>query len=107
MSAWPDDSTDTVSIEALRTENQALRVENQVLSDEIARLKGLPPWPPARPSRSSGLETATAPSRSKRRRGRRQTRGAKRDSHRVTRDVIVTAAAPAGSRFKGYQPVDE
>src|SRR3954470_12864329 len=31
MSAWPDDSTDTVSIEALRTENQALRAENQLL----------------------------------------------------------------------------
>jgi hypothetical protein len=42
MSAQPDDSTDTVSIETLRTENQALRVENQILKDEIARLKGLP-----------------------------------------------------------------
>src|SRR4051812_14926302 len=103
MSAQPDDSTDTVSIEALRTENQALRAENQLLRDEIARLKGLPPRPPAKPRRSSGLETATDPSRSKRRKGRRQTRGAKRDSHRVTRDVIVTAAAPAGSRFKGYE----
>ena len=61
MSAWPDDSTDTVSIEALRTENQALRAENQLLRDEIARLKGLPPRPPAKPRRSSGMETATDP----------------------------------------------
>src|SRR3982751_530479 len=103
MSAWPDDSTDTVCIETLRTENQALRVENQILRDEIARLKGLPPRPPARPRRSSGMETATDPSRSKRRKGRRQTRGAKRDSDRVTRDVIVSAEAPEGSRFKGYE----
>jgi hypothetical protein len=103
MSAWPDDSTDTVSIEALRTENQALRVENQILKDEIARLKGLPPRPPARPRPSSGMETATDPSRSKRRKGRRQTRGAKRDSDRVTREVIVTAEVPEGSRFKGYE----
>src|SRR3954453_21389611 len=85
MSAQPDDSTDTVCIETLRTENQALRVENQILKDEIARLKGLPPRPPAKPRRSSGMETATDPS--KRRKGRRQTRGAKRDSDRVTRDV--------------------
>jgi len=105
MSAWPDDSTDTVSIEALRTENQALRVENQILKDEIARLKGLPPRPPAKPRRSSGMETATDPLRSKRRKGRRKTRGPKRDSDRVTRDVIVTAAVPEGSRFKGYQPL--
>src|SRR4051812_40879893 len=103
MSAQPDDSTDTVSIETLRTENQALRVENQILKDEIARLKGLPPRPPAKPRRSSGMETATDPSSSKRRKGRRQTRGAKRDSDRVTRDVIVTVEAPEGSRFKGYE----
>ena len=102
MSARPDDSTDTVCIETLRTENQALRVEDQILKDEIARLKGLPPRPPARPRPSSGMETATDPS--KRRKGRRQTRGAKRDSDRVTRDVIVTAAAPEGSRFRAMRP---
>src|SRR3954470_13818348 len=92
MSARPVDPTETASIEALLTENQALRVENQLLRDEIARLKGLPPRPPAKPRRSSGMETATDPSRSKRRKGRRQTRGAKRDSDRVTREVIVTGA---------------
>ena len=99
MSPRRVDSTEAASLEALLTENQALRVENQILKDEIARLKGLPPRPPAKPRRSSGMETATDPSRSKRRKGRRQTRGAKRDSDRVTRDVIVTAAVPAGSRF--------
>jgi hypothetical protein len=39
MSPRLADSTETVSIEALRSENQALRVENQILKDEIARLK--------------------------------------------------------------------
>jgi hypothetical protein len=102
MSARPVDSTDTVSIEALRTENQALRVENQLLKDEIARLKGLPLRPPAKPRQSSGLETATDPSGSKRRHWRK-TRGAKRDRDRVTRDVILTAEVPEGSRFKGYE----
>src|SRR4051795_1867944 len=103
MSPRRVDSTEAASLEALRTENQALRVENQILKDEIARLKGLPPRPPARPRPSSGMETATDPSRSKRRKGRRQTRGAKRDSDRVTREVIVTAEVPEGSRFKGYE----
>src|SRR5215210_6543100 len=103
MSARPVDPTETASIEALLTENQALRVENQLLRDEIARLKGLPPRPPAKPRRSSGMETATDPLRSKRSKGRRKTRGPKRDSDRMTRDVIVTAAVPEGSRFKGYE----
>jgi hypothetical protein len=103
MSPRRVDSTEAASLEALLTENQALRVENQILKDEIARLKGLPPRPPARPRPSSGMETATDPSRSKRRKGRRQTRGAKRDSDRVTREVIVTAEVPEGSRFKGYE----
>src|SRR4051794_36879432 len=103
MSPRRVDSTEAASLEALLTENQALRVENQILKDVIARLKGLPPRPPARPRPSSGRETATDPSRSKRRKGRRQTRGAKRDSDRVTREVIVTAEVPEGSRFKGYE----
>src|SRR5215212_5967978 len=103
MSPRRFDPTETASIEALCAENQALRVENQLLRDEIARLKGLPPRPPAKPRRSSGMETATDLSRFKRRKGRRKTRGAKRDSNRVTRDVIVTAQATAGSGFKGYE----
>ena len=36
----------------------ALRAENQALRDELARLKGLPPRPPSRPS---GMEQATQP----------------------------------------------
>jgi hypothetical protein len=103
MSPRRVDPTETASIEALRTENQALRVENQLLRDEIARLKGLPPRPPVKPRQSSGMETATDPLRPKHGKGRRQTRGPKRDSDRVIRDVIVTAEVPEGSRFKGYE----
>src|SRR3954447_22852625 len=120
MSPRPADSIEPGSLEALRAENQALRVENQILKDEIARLKGLPSRPPSKPHRPSGMEKATDPSGSKNRTGRRKTRagarhgpaqgtgrrkarGAKRDSDRVTREVIVKAEVPAGSRFKGYE----
>jgi hypothetical protein len=103
MSPRLADSTETVSIEALRSENQALRVENPILKDEIARLKGLPPRPPSKPHKPSGMEQATDPSGPTNRKGRRRTRGAKRDSNRVTREVIVKAEAPEGSRFKGYE----
>ena len=44
--------------------NAALKAENQALRDEVARLKGLPPRPPSRPS---GMEKATgvAPGRAR------------------------------------------
>jgi Transposase IS66 family len=103
LSPRPTDSIEPGSLEALRAENQALRVENQILKDEIARLKGLPSRPPSKPHRPSGMEKATDRSGSKNRTGRRKTRGAKRDSDRVTREVIVKAEVPAGSRFKGYE----
>lgn len=49
------------------------------------------------------MEQATDPSGPTNRKGRHRPRGAKRDSNRVTRDVIVRAEAPEGSRFKGYE----
>jgi len=78
-----------------------LKAENQALRDEIARLKGLPPRPPFRPS---GMEKATQPSGSgqSRTRGKRG-RGAKRLT--ISHEQIVRAAVPAGSRFKGYEDV--
>ena len=83
--------------------NAALKAENQVLRDEVARLKGLPPRPS---SRSSGMEKATGghgPGKSGKRSLRR--RGAKRDREAVTAEVVVSAAPPPGSRFKGYQDI--
>ncbi len=83
--------------------NAALKAENQALRDEVARLMGLPPRPPSRPS---GMEKATSSagpgkggSRSRRR------RGAKRDRDAVTAEVVVKAAPPPGLRFKGYQDI--
>jgi hypothetical protein len=84
-------------------ENAALKAENRVLRDEVARLKGLPPRPPLRPS---GMEKATGdagPGKSGKRSRRR--RGAKRDRDAVTAEVVVKAAPPPGSRFKGYQDI--
>ena len=87
-------------VEPLRMENQALRADNQVLKDEIARLKGLPPRPTIKPSKPSGMEKASGALPGK---GKRGGRSAKRD--RVSREVVVKAAAPAGSRFKGYETI--
>lgn len=103
MSRRPADSIETGSIDALRTENEALRIENRILKDEIARLKGLPPRPPSKPHKPSGMEKATNPSGGQHGKGRRTPRGPKRDRDRVGREVIVKAEAPAGSRFKGYE----
>ena len=83
--------------------NAALKAGNQALRDEVARLKGLPPRPPSRPS---GMEKATGgagPGKSGERSRRR--RGAKRDRDAVTAEVVVKAAPPPGSRFKGYQDI--
>jgi Transposase IS66 family len=82
-----------------------LRAENRALRDEVARLKGLPPRPP--PSRPSGMEEATGGSGTGGARGRRsrRRRGAKRDRDAVTAGVVVKAAPPPGSRFKGYQDI--
>lgn len=70
--------------------------------EEIARLKGLKGRPDIKPDKPSGMDKATEPAAplgrdKKRRRGK------------VTPRVVVTckavkAAAPEGSRFKGYVP---
>src|SRR5215218_9190284 len=84
--------------------NAALKAENQALRDEVARLKGLPPRPPARPS---GMDKATSGSTGTDKGGKRsrRRRGAKRDREAVTAEVVVKAVPPPGSRFKGYQEI--
>jgi hypothetical protein len=87
----------------LMAEMARLQTENRAPRDEVARLKGLPPRPPSRPS---GMEQATGGTGTGKggRRSRRR-RGAKRDRDAVTAAAAVKAAPPPGSRFKGYQDV--
>lgn len=88
-------------VRRLQAETAALRVENQALRDEVARLKGLPPRPPSRPS---GMEKATEPGRAGKGESRsKRRRGAKRDREAITAEIVLEAPAPAGSRFKGYE----
>src|SRR5829696_8844318 len=80
----------------------ALKVETQALRDEVARLKGLPPRPPSRPS---GMERSTGDGAGagKARRKPQRRRGLKRDRGAVTSALVVKASPPPGSRFKGYE----
>ena len=100
-------------VERLRAEcekvNQVaagLRVENQTLKDEIARLKGLPPRPPHKPS---GMEKATeGPER--RAEGAKDEASTRRRGPGVSklsidREVTLRVEAPADSRFKGYEEI--
>ncbi len=81
----------------------ALRSENQALRDEVARLKGLPPRPPSRPS---GMEQATQPGAAGKDEMRpKPPRGVKRDTQAITAERVLKASVPAGSRFKGYEDI--
>ena len=72
--------------EELRTTNIALKAEVQSLRDEVARLKGLPPWPPTKPPRPSGMEKKAGKVG---RPPKRRRRGPKRDAGRVDREVTL------------------
>jgi hypothetical protein len=87
----------------LAADNAALKAENRALRDEVARLKGLPPRPPSRPSGMEKASGGTGAGKGGKRSRRR--RGAKRDRDAVTSEVVVKAAPPPGSRFKGYQDI--
>jgi len=80
-----------------------LRAENQAYRDEVARLKGLPPRPPSRPS---GMEQATQTGvAGKDEKRPKPPRGVKRDAQAVTAERVLKVAVPAGSRFKGYEDI--
>ena len=76
--------------------------EIAALKDEIARLKGLPPRPKFKVTPSGMEQAASKPAGKK---GRRRGRGSLRDRLPVTSEVKLKAAAPAGSRFRGYEDV--
>ncbi|MBZ9603348.1 IS66 family transposase [Phyllobacterium chamaecytisi] len=84
----------------LRLENTRLKVENQLLRDEIARLKSLPPRPTFRPS---GMDKATDGKPGDRQVAKKKPRGPKLDVKRVSREEVLRANVPTGSRFKGYK----
>jgi hypothetical protein len=89
---------------ALIAEATRLGAENRELKDEIARLKGLPPRPKFK-GKPSGMEKATSPSSAGRRRCSKRRRSAKRDKLTVTREVVLKASPPTGSRFRGYEDI--
>jgi hypothetical protein len=90
-------------VEAQQVTITTLRVENQALRDEVARLKGLPPRPPSRPS---GMEQVTQPGVADAdEKCPKRPRGAKRDAQAVTAERVLKAAVPTGSRFKGYEDI--
>ena len=103
----PDiDSLDLAGLKALVLQlfeaQAALRAENAALRAENRRLKGLKGRPTIKPSAMD----KKAVSRAKAKAGRsanKARRGAKKGRVAVDEKRVVKVAAPAGSRFKGYE----
>ncbi len=87
---------------ALQARVDAQQVTITALRDEVARLKGLPPRPPLRPS---GMEQATQPGTAGKDEKRPKPRGVKRDAQAITAERVLKATVPTGSRFKGYEDI--
>ena len=98
-----DNTALQAKVDAQQATIGTLHTENQALRDEVARLKGLPPRPPSRPS---GMEQATQPGVAGKGATRpKRPRGVKRDAQAITAERVLKVAAPAGSRFKGYEDI--
>ena len=88
---------------ALQAKVDAQQVTITALRDEVARLKGMPPRPPSRPS---GMERATQPGAADKGATRpKPPRGVRRDAQAVTAERVLKASVPAGSRFEGYEDI--
>ena len=98
----------------LRAENEKLgaalaklRIEHQAVKDELARLKGLPPRPPVKPSGMDKSTDAKEPATSGRKKAERslRRRGRQLDRLKIGATVVVKANPPAGSRNKGFEDI--
>jgi hypothetical protein len=77
----------------------ALEEENAALKDEVARLKGLKGRPKLKPS---GMEKATGRTKAKKAGQKKTKRQRCRRSPEIGEEHKLSANAPLGSRFKGY-----
>lgn len=128
MAADPTDSLERMSrdeliglvrellgeVARLRADNERLsaglsklQVEHQAVKDELARLKGLPPRPPVKPS---GMEKATQAKGTDGEAGKKDGRSTRRcgsllDRLTISKTVVIKAAVPTGSRHKGYEDI--
>ena len=90
-------------VDAQQVTITTLRAENQALRDEVARLKGLSPRPPSRPS---GMEQATQPGAADTGATRpKRPRGVKRDAQAITAERVLKVAVPA-QRGAGIRSMD-
>src|SRR5664279_4341032 len=86
----------------LREQAAALTAQNRTLKDEVARLKELPRRPPDKPS---GMEQTTEAAQVRKRSRSRRRRGATLPRIAITREIMLPATPPVGSRFKGYDDI--
>ena len=98
----------------LRVENEKLgaalaklRIEHQAVKDELARLKGLPPRPPVKPSGMDKSTDAKEPATSGGKKAERslRRRGRQLDRLKIGATVVVKTNPPAGSRNKGFEDI--
>jgi hypothetical protein len=82
-----------------------LRIEHQAAKDELARLKGLPPRPPFKPSGMDKSTDAKAPETGGGKKRSLRRRGSQLDKLKIGATVVVKANPPTGSRNKGFEDI--
>ena len=82
-----------------------VRIEHQAVKDELARLKGLPPRPPFKPSGMDKSTDAKEPETGSGKKRSLRRRGKQLDRLKIGATVVMKADAPAGSRNKGFEDV--